>query len=228
MALYVIGDLHLSLKANKPMDVFGGAWNGYIDKLRTGMSVLTEEDTTILCGDLSWGMSLEEAQPDFAWMDALPGTKILLKGNHDYWWATASKMERFFAEHGFHSLKILHNTCHFYGDTALCGTRGWFLEEDGKADSGKVFRRELIRLEASLKAAGDREKLCFLHYPPCYQGYECKPIMDLLNQYGVKRCWYGHLHGYSHRLAIQGEREGVAYRLISADYLGFRPERICI
>lgn len=225
MALYVIGDLHLSLKANKPMDVFGGAWSGYMEKLRQGMAVLAPEDTTVLCGDLSWGMSLEEALPDFAWMDALPGTKILLKGNHDYWWATAAKMEQFFDQHGFRTLKILHNNCHLYGETALCGTRGWFLEEEGKSD--KVFRRELIRLEASLQAAGEREKLCFLHYPPCYQGYECRPIMELLAQYNVKQCWYGHLHGHSHRLAIQGEREGIHYRLIAADYLGFRPEKVC-
>lgn len=101
MALYAIGDTHLSLSVDKPMDVFGGGWRGYVDKLREGFSVVKAEDTVVLCGDLSWGMSLEQAEQDFAFLDALPGRKILLKGNHDYWWTTAAKMERFFAEHGF-------------------------------------------------------------------------------------------------------------------------------
>ena len=223
MALYVIGDTHLSLGTSKPMDVFGGAWEGYVDKLTEGFSVLTEEDTLVLAGDISWGMSLEEAAPDFAWLDAWPGRKILLKGNHDYWWTTVAKMERFFTERGFRSLSILHNCCHLYGDVALCGTRGWFYEEQG---SQKVFLRELQRLETSLKAAGDREKLCFLHYPPFYTGYTCQPILDLLAQYGVRLCCYGHLHGGSHRLAIQGDRAGIEYRMVSADYLKFRPMRL--
>ena len=139
----------------------------------------------VLCGDISWGMSLEQAKDDFAWLDALPGRrKLLLKGNHDYWWTTAAKMKRFFAENGFQTLDILHNNCHFYGDTALCGTRGWFYEEDQHGHNEKVFNRELIRLEASLKAAGERRKLCFLHYPPLYQGYTCPEILALLERYG--------------------------------------------
>lgn len=224
MALYAIGDTHLSLGSDKPMDVFGGDWNGYVDKLTEGFSAVAPEDTVVLCGDLSWGMSLAEAERDFAYLDALPGRKLLLKGNHDYWWTTASKMRAFFAVHGFHTLNILHNNCFFYGDKALCGTRGWFYEETG---SRKVFLRELIRLEASLKAAGDREKICFLHYPPFYQGYVCQEILDLLGRYGVSLCCYAHLHGYGCRMAIQGIREGVEYRLVSADYLNFRPQKIC-
>jgi hypothetical protein len=188
--------------------------------------VLREEDTIVLAGDISWGMSLEESAQDFAWLDAFPGKKILMKGNHDYWWNTAAKMERFFGEKGFTSLSILHNNCHFYGDTALCGTRGWFYEEEKEGQSQKVFNRELMRLETSLKAAGEKEKLCFLHYPPYYTGYCCQPILDLLEQYEVKTCYYGHLHGASHRLAVQGLRNGVEYRLISADFLGFQPEKI--
>lgn len=224
MALYVIGDTHLSLGSSKPMDIFGGAWEGYMDKLAQGLSALRPEDTLVIAGDVSWGMSLEESEQDFAWLNALPGTKILMKGNHDYWWNTAAKMTRFFEEKGFDSLNILHNNCYFYGDTALCGTRGWFYEEKG---SQKVFNRELMRLEASLKAAGEaKEKLCFLHYPPFYTGYRCDPILDLLERYQVKACYYGHLHGGSHRLAIQGVRGKVDYRLISADYLKFRPEKI--
>lgn len=225
MALYAIGDTHLSLGTNKPMDVFGGGWEGYVEKLKEGFAPLGPEDTVVLCGDLSWGMSLEQAQPDFAFLDRLPGgRKLLLKGNHDYWWTTASKMEQFFAANGFSTLHILHNNCYFYGDTALCGTRGWFFEETG---SQKVFQRELIRLEASLKAAGEAEKkLCFLHYPPLYQGYTCEEIMELLERYQVCQCLYGHLHGGSHRLAIGGEQGGVNYRLVAADYVGFAPVKL--
>lgn len=224
MALYVIGDTHLSLGADKPMDVFGGSWEGYVEKLTAGFAQVKAEDTVVLCGDLSWGMSLEQAKPDFAFLNALPGQKLMLKGNHDYWWTTAAKMERFFEENGFTTLKLLHNNCYFYGDVALCGTRGWFYEETG---SQKVFQRELIRLEASLKAAGEAvRKLCFLHYPPLYQGYTCREIMELLERYGVERCFYGHLHGGSHRLAVEGVRNGVEYRLVAADFVRFTPVKI--
>ena len=156
MALYAIGDTHLSLGTNKPMDVFGGGWSGYVDKLRAGFADIGPEDTVVLCGDLSWGMGLEQAREDFAFLNALPGRKILLKGNHDYWWTTAAKMERFFAENGFSTLELLHNNCRLYGELALCGTRGWFYEEDRAGHGAKIFNRELIRLEASLKAAGER------------------------------------------------------------------------
>lgn len=195
MALYAIGDTHLSLSSDKPMDVFGGGWTGYVEKLREGLSVLEPGDTVVLCGDLSWGMSLEEARRDFAFLSSFPGRKLLLKGNHDYWWTTAAKMDRFFQENGFSSFQLLHNNSHLYGDIALCGTRGWFYEEERGGHSAKIFNREPIRLEASLKAAGEREKYCFLHYPPLYQGYRCQEILDLLHRYGVTRCFYGHLHG---------------------------------
>lgn len=227
MALYAIGDTHLSLAADKPMDVFGGGWEGYVDKLREGFSTVTEEDTVVLCGDLSWGMSLEEAEPDFAFLNALPGQKWLLKGNHDYWWNTAAKMERFFREHELTTMEILHNNCKFYGELALCGTRGWFYELDNQGTHNeKVLLREIGRLESSLKAAGEHEKLVFLHYPPLYQGYRCQEIIDLMKRYGVTRCYYGHLHGGSHRLAVSGDQDGVEYHLVAADYLGFKPELI--
>ena len=224
MALYAIGDTHLSLASDKPMDVFGGGWEGYVDKLREGFAQVEDGDTVVLCGDLSWAMGLEEGREDFAFLDSLPGRKLMLKGNHDYWWNTAAKMNRFFQENGFASLNILHNNCYEYGAYALCGTRGWFYEETGDQ---KVFRRELIRLEAFLKAAGERPKLCFLHYPPCYQGYVCREIIELLERYGVERCFYGHLHGGSHRLAVEGRYGQVDYHLVAADYLGFRPQKIC-
>lgn len=226
MALYAIGDTHLSLAVNKPMDVFGGGWEGYVEKLRDGFSRVSEEDTVVLCGDISWGMSLEDAARDFAFLNELPGDKWILKGNHDYWWNTVSKMNAFFEKEGFKKLHFLHNNCAFYGDVALCGTRGWFFEENAAPHSEKVFRRELIRLETSLKAAGDHERLCFLHYPPRYQGYLCQEIIDLLENYQVRACYYGHLHGPSHRLAREGTYGNVDYHLVAADYIGFQPKKI--
>ena len=227
MALYAIGDLHLSFEADKPMDVFGKRWVGYVDKLRAGLSVIGPEDTTVLLGDLSWSMDLAHAREDFAFINAIPGRKIILKGNHDYWWTTATKFYQFCAQNGFENLWVLNNNCFEYAHAAICGTRGWFFEEErGGAHDAKILNRELIRLETSLKAAGDREKLCFLHYPPVYRGYLCRPILDLLHRYEVKRCWYGHLRSESHRLAITGEFEGISFRLVSADYLGFCPEGV--
>ena len=227
MALYAIGDLHLCLGAPKPMDIFGGAWVGYMEKLRQGMQGLTPEDTLVLMGDLSWALDLESAKADFAWIAALPGRKIILKGNHDYWWSTAAKFTRFCQENGFENLFLLNNNCYFYENTAICGTRGWFYEEErsGQHDE-KVFRRELGRLEASLKAAGEQEKLVFLHYPPRYKGYECPEILALLERYGVRRCFYGHLHGGSRSLAREGLWSNIDYRLLSADQLDFRPMQI--
>lgn len=224
MALYAIGDTHLSLTSDKSMEVFGVGWENYVERLRDGFAAVNDTDTVVLCGDLSWGMSLAEAERDFAFLNSeLPGEKWLIKGNHDYWWATAAKMNVFFQEKGFDRLHILHNNCALYGETALCGTRGWFYEEKG---SQKVFNRELMRLESSLQAAGEREKLAFLHYPPLYKGYRCQEIIDLLTRYGVKTCCYGHLHGPSHRLAIQGEQDGVNFQLVAADFIGFRPKKI--
>ena len=227
MALYAIGDLHLSFEADKPMDVFGKLWSGYVDKLREGLSAIGPEDTTVLLGDLSWAMDLSRAREDFSFISAIPGRKIILKGNHDYWWSTAAKFYAFCREKGFEELWILNNNCYFYGDIAICGTRGWFFEEErGGAHDEKILNRELIRLETSLQAAGEREKYCFLHYPPVYKGYLCRPILDLLHKYGVRSCFYGHLHSESHRLAVTGDFEGIDFRLVSADYLGFRPKKV--
>ena len=227
MALYAIGDLHLSLNSDKSMDIFGDGWHDYIRRIREGFAPLHGDDVTVLCGDLSWGMSLEESLEDFRFLNALPGKKILLKGNHDYWWNTAAKMKCFFAENGLDTLEILHNNCLFYGDIALCGTRGWFYELDNAGTHNeKMLLRETGRLETSLREAGDREKLCFLHYPPIYQGYECPEILRLLKEYGVKACYYGHLHGASHRRAIEGTRSGTLFSLVAGDFLGFVPKKI--
>lgn len=227
MALYVIGDLHLCLGAPKPMDVFGGNWVGYMEKLEQGMGVIGPDDTTVLLGDLSWALDLQSAEADFAWIDRIPGKKIILKGNHDYWWSTASKFYKFCGEKGFSNQFILNNNHYEYEGWAICGTRGWFFEEErsGEHDE-KVFKRELIRLEASLKSAGDLPKMVFLHYPPRYRGYECREILDLLEKYEVRRCFYGHLHGPSHALAMQGVWDGVDFRLVAADYLNFSPLQV--
>ena len=225
MSLYAIGDLHLSLSVDKPMDVFGGVWSGYMDKLREGLSVIGPEDTTILLGDLTWSLDLPGAREDFAFINAIPGRKIILKGNHDYWWTTATKFYKFCEAEGFSNMFILNNNFYEYEDIAICGTRGWFFEEDAAEGShnDKIFKRELIRLETSLKAAGDRRKLCFLHYPPRYRGYECPEILSLLKQYGVEACYYGHLHAESHKLAIEGSFEGTNFHLCSADFIKFQP-----
>ena len=229
MALYAIGDLHLSLGAPKPMDVFGGAWVGYMDKLSRAVSTITEEDTTVLLGDLSWALDLAGAKEDFAWIDQIPGKKIILKGNHDYWWSTVSKFQKFCHENGFSNIEILNNNHFVYDGWAICGTRGWFFEEErsGEHDE-KVFKRELIRLEASLKSAGDLPKMVFLHYPPRYKGYTCEPILELLKQYEVRRCYYGHLHSASHALAVEGLWDGVEFRLVSADKLDFVPHAVIL
>ena len=224
MALYAIGDLHLSLSTQKPMDVFGGAWVGYMEKLKEGLSVIRPEDTTVLLGDLSWALGLAEAKEDFAWINNIPGRKIIVKGNHDYWWSTAAKFYEFCRSNGYSDQFILNNNCYEYNGWAICGTRGWFFEEEksGTHDE-KVFKREMIRLEASLQAAGDLPKLVFLHYPPRYKGYECEEILQLLKKYEVRSCFYGHLHGASHGLAMEGPWDGIEYRLVSADRLNFRP-----
>ena len=223
MALYAIGDLHLSAGVDKPMDIFGGGWVGYMDKLRQGLSVIGPEDTTVLLGDICWALDLEQAKPDFAWIHQIPGRKIILKGNHDYWWSTAAKFNKFCAENGFTDQYLLNNNYFEYDGVAVCGTRGWFFEEEksGEHDE-KVFRRELCRLEASLKAAEGLQKIVFLHYPPRYKGYECQEILELLQRYGVRRCFYGHLHGASHSLALEGLWDGIEFRLVSADRLDFK------
>lgn len=227
MSLYAIGDLHLSLNSPKPMDVFGGVWGNYVNKIENGFSNVTQDDVTVICGDLTWAMTLEEALEDFKFIDRLPGRKIILKGNHDYWWSTVTKAMSFFAKNGLNTIDILHNNSFAYGDAAICGTRGWFYEEEthGEHDK-KIMSRELMRLEASLRAAGSREKLCFLHYPPRFNNYICHEIVELFKTYGVKKCCYGHIHNTGHNFAVQGVRDGVEYIMVSSDYIDFKPEKI--
>jgi len=230
MSLYAIGDLHLSLSVNKPMDIFGNVWDNYTEKIKTGFSCVNPDDTVVLLGDLSWGIDFEQSKEDLIFIDKLPGQKLIIKGNHDYWWSTVGKMERFFAESGISTIKILHNLSYIYNDFALCGTRGWFYEEEkASGHDEKVFNRELGRLRASLDHGAKQnvsEIICFLHYPPLYEGYRCDKIVNMLNEFNVKHCYYGHLHGPARDRAIEGEYKDIDYRLVSADHVGFIPLRI--
>lgn len=227
MSLYAIGDLHLSFSAEKPMDVFGGKWDNYVEKLVEAFSLLNQEDLCVICGDISWSMNLEEALADFKFIDNLPGRKIILKGNHDYWWNTATKIYSFFRTNGINSIDILHNNCWYYGDTAICGTRGWFYEEElHDLHDRKILNRELMRLETSLKAAGDRVKRCFFHYPPRHRDYVCQEIIDIMKRYNVKSCHFGHIHGPGHSFAVEGIIDSIDYRLVSADYIDFTPVKV--
>ena len=227
MALYAIGDLHLSLTADKSMEVFGPAWENYVSRIEASLGQLTAEDVLVLAGDTSWGIDLPQAEADFHFLDQFPCKKYLIKGNHDYWWSTVSKMKNFFNEKGITTLDFLHNNCALYGDYALCGTRGWFLEEDQKPHNAKVLNREVGRLEASLRAAEGRPIFCFLHYPPLYQGYQCPEILEALERYPVELCCYGHLHGPTIKRRMEGRRGQTEFSLISADHLGFVPKKIC-
>ena len=227
MALYTIGDLHLSLNGDKPMDRFGEVWRDHPQTLIEGFRTVGDNDLTVLCGDLSWAMSLAQAEEDFRFVQQLPGKKLILKGNHDYWWSTATKAYKFFAEHGFESIEILHNNAYVYDGYALCGTRGWFFEEDhGTEHDRKMMLREVQRLEMSLKAGGDREKIVFLHYPPVFQNYRCEEILQLLQKYNVKRCYYGHIHGKGCPLAFNGWIGCTKFQLVSADWIKFQPLEI--
>ena len=225
MSLFVLGDLHLSLGEDKPMDVFSG-WNDYVQRLENNWRrLITDDDTVVIAGDISWAMKLEETLTDFRFIHSLPGKKLLLKGNHDYWWATKKKMDEFISVNHLDSLSILFNNAFRVGEYAVCGTRGWFLENEAPEDI-KVLNREVGRLKMSLEQAKKLggEPVVFLHYPPYYRGLECSEMMDVLLEYGVKKCYYGHIHGKKNfRLAFEGEYRGINFRLISGDKVEFVP-----
>ncbi len=224
MALYAIGDTHLSLGTNKPMTVFSG-WDNYVSRLEENWRrLVTQDDTVVIAGDISWGMSLEQAKPDFAFLHALPGKKLLFKGNHDYWWTTRRKMDTFFAENGFDSLTVVHNDAVAVEEIAVCGSRGWFNDEGVEADR-LVLLREAGRLRASIAAAKKTglEPVVFLHYPPLFGNERCEELLAVLQEENIQRCYYGHVHSAGIRMAFRGEDAGVTYQLISADALGFCP-----
>lgn len=225
MSLFAIADLHLSLGEDKPMDIFAG-WSNYVERLEDNWrKLITDDDTVVIGGDISWAMKLEETFVDFSFIDKLPGKKLLLKGNHDYWWGTKSKIDSFLSKNGFDSISIIFNNSYVYDDYAVCGTRGWFLENDTEQDI-KVLNREVGRLIMSIESAlkTEKEPVVFLHYPPYYNGIECKDIMDVLLKYNITKCYYGHIHGRNNfKYAFEGEYKGVNLRLISCDKVGFMP-----
>ncbi len=221
MALYTMADFHLSFSTEKPMDVFGERWKDHPQKIAERWC-LTDDDTIVLPGDFSWAMDLNQLKDDMEFLHRLPGKKILSKGNHDYWWETMAKLNRFIAD--YPSVCFLHNNSYTVGDISICGTRGWTLESTDEDE--KVLNREVGRLKTSLQSA-EKQPVVFLHYPPLFGELRCEPILEVLQEYGVKECYYGHLHGPgASSLAFQGNADGIDYRLISADALDFTPLKI--
>ncbi len=223
LSVYVIRDPHLSMGTEKPMDVFEG-WTDYTERLKKNwIRLVKDTDTVVLPGDISWGMTLSEALPDFQFINSLPGRKIISKGNHDLWWPTMKKLEEFKARNGLETISFLFNNSYEVEDFIICGTRGWNFE-NGSPDDEKIILREAGRLRASLRyQESDKEKIVFLHYPPIYQNMTSEKIIDVMKEFGVRRCYYGHLHGKTINYAFNGERDGIKYRLISADNLEFCP-----
>ena len=225
MSVFAIGDLHLSLGCDKPMDIFKG-WDNYVDRLTENWNrVVSDTDTVVIPGDISWAMTLEGTKQDFEYINnTLNGDKIILKGNHDYWWNTASKMNAFLKENGFDRIRILNNNAYLVEGISVVGTRGW-INDDGSECDAKVLNREAGRFRMSVtegkKLQG--ELIAFIHYPPIYNGEKNEYILSVIREYGIKKCYYGHIHGPGHRYAFQGEYEGTQYKMISADYLGFMP-----
>lgn len=227
MSIYAIGDLHLSLgNPEKTMEVFRG-WQDYQGRLEENWRALVRpEDTVVLAGDLSWAMRLEDTLADFRFLDALPGRKLLMKGNHDYWWTTRRKMEAFFQAEGLTTLEVLHNNSVEAEGVFLCGSRGWLFEGNQKYDP-LIVAREEGRIRRSLESAPQSgEKLLFLHYPPAYGSQEQPEFFAAMADHGVRECWYAHIHGSGAAGIREGEYRGVTLRLISADHLKFTPLQI--
>ncbi len=224
MSLFAIADTHLSLGTDKPMDVFQG-WDNYMERLeKNWRALVSPEDTVVIAGDVSWAMGLPQTETDFSFLHSLPGTKLLFKGNHDYWWTTRRKMDDYLAEKGFHTLRIVHNSAEIVGDYAVCGTRGWFYDAEEDADR-KVLFREVGRLKLSIDAAQKtgKEPVVFLHYPPVMGDAECPEIMDVLRERGIRRCYYGHIHGPAARKTPVRTVDGITLQLVSCDAVGFMP-----
>lgn len=223
MSLFAISDLHLSFAADKSMEIFRG-WENYTYRLEANWKRLVKnEDTVVLAGDISWAMGLENAVADFEFIESLPGKKIVLKGNHDYWWNTMSKMEKFLEEKKFTSISFLHNNCVKAGEYAVCGSRGWLYDGTGEQDQ-KVIARECGRLEMSISAAEKTglEPIVFLHYPPAYGEYTCDEIIEVLRRHNITMLYYGHIHGIGRNQAPSSFEE-IKMRLISCDCVDFTP-----
>ncbi|MBR5505070.1 MAG: metallophosphoesterase [Clostridia bacterium] len=235
MAVYAMSDLHLSLSADKPMDIFGSAWHNYMERIYDNWcSCVSSDDLVIVGGDISWAMYLEEAVEDFKFLHSLPGHKLLVRGNHDYWWESLAKLKAFTQANGFDSVSFLQNDAFVWQGSVISGTRGWIVPslDSFTASDRKIYDRELIRLELSLKAAqriaeldaSITRRIAVLHYPPIGASREVDPsVAKLLEMYGVDICLYGHLHGPARSECFSGESGGVTYALVSADHLAFTP-----
>lgn len=225
MSLFAIADTHLSLGTNKPMDSFPG-WNDYVARLSNNWnSIVKEEDTVVIAGDISWAMNFDELYEDFSFLNDLNGKKIIVKGNHDYWWNTLSKMNKFIEENNFDSINILQNNSYDVEGISVCGSRGWMFESSEEHDE-KILSREVGRIKMSLDSAVNENRILFLHYPPITTNSSCNEILDTLKEYGIKKCFYGHLHGMATKYAFEGEYDGIDFKLISADRLSFVPKLI--
>ena len=239
MALYTIADLHLSTldSTDKSMEVFGSRWQDYTRRLETNWRhLVTDEDTVVIPGDISWALSLEEAVSDLKFIDALPGKKILGKGNHDFWWSTMKKHAALFERERISTISFLYNNAIELEDFIIAGTRGWYHDDDCRnmpesADFDKLTRREALRLQTSLKAAETmraecgKEIIAFMHFPPFWNGKESESLVELLLKYGITRLYFGHIHG-NYTLPESIMHKGIKMSLISADYLGFVPKII--
>ncbi|MCR5047541.1 MAG: metallophosphoesterase [Saccharofermentans sp.] len=236
MAVYAMGDLHLALdNPEKTMEVFGDSWKDYMNRIRENSSVVGEDDLYLLPGDLSWATYLEQADKDFEFINALPGKKVATRGNHDYWWGTVSKMNKILAGKGFDSITLLKSDAYVSGEAVVAGTRGWKrLEDDGiTAEDVKIHNREIERLKIcldSIHKADPEHKLphiLMIHFPPLGRNGSSCDCSDLIEGSGeVDICLYGHLHGRAHAQIIEGERSGVKYFCVAADYLKYRPLRV--
>jgi len=233
MALYAISDLHLSLSVDKPMDIFGDKWNNYMELIRQNwLKEISDEDYVLIPGDVSWATYLEQSYKDFEYISNLPGIKIISKGNHDYWWTTLSKLNKYIKSNNFQNIMFLHNNCISYKNVVICGTRGWNCpDSDGfSQEDEKIYLRELQRLELSLaqsRAYNADVIVAALHYPPVNKNKDMNSgFVELLKKYNVKVCIYGHLHGDSHKNALVGEYDGIMYHLVACDYLNFKPLKL--
>lgn len=230
MALYIIGDLHLSFGTDKPMNIFGGNWENHTEKLKEDwLNKVNQEDTVILAGDFSWATYLKDTYNDFCYIKDLPGKKILLKGNHDYWWTTVTSMRNYLTDNGFKNIDFLYNNSYEIENKIIVGTRGWALNDTDNSE--KMINREVSRLELSIKDAQekygkDKEIICVIHYPPLTKSCMKNKFTELMKKYSIKRCFYAHLHGNSHNEAVEGIIDDIEYKLISGDYLDFKLVKI--
>ena len=232
MAIYAIADLHLSFANPKPMDIFGNNWANHEKKIKNDWeNKVTENDLVLLPGDFSWAMNLEDTYKDFEYLNKLPGKKIMLKGNHDYWWNSLTKLNNYVKENNFKNIEFLYNNSFEFEDKIIAGTRGWNLILNEENDE-TIIKREIIRLEISItegikRYGKDKEIIVCMHYPPTNKVLlENSEFIKIMQKYKVKKCIYGHLHGESHRDAVEENIGGIDVRLVSADYLDFKLEKI--